>query len=488
MTGLLHDTGVLLRADPARVILRLFVPGREEVGGGGSRAGSVVDRIMALDEADVVDAVRAVDERYASHHAGLDDAIDRHAELVMARIDPSQPLSAARRRLLGAALTNEYSIEGAALCNPSAVAHPVQDADGETRFVLSVRGIGEGHRSSIGFREGVVHADGTVTVAAAGPDPVTASILAGRSHRPMLRRRLETLGDAPEDVAFVLDLLPDAFDHGELEDRLAELVADEATRGDTAATIANLRAVASLSYRARFDAAVPLPERVLWPHAAAERHGMEDARFVRFTDDDGSVRYYATYTAFDGVTATQHLAETEDFLTFATSPIAGDAAVGKGLALFPRRIGGRFAALSRADRETNAVAFSDDVRCWDGAVTVQTPVRPWELLQLGNCGSPIETEAGWLVLTHGVGPMRTYAIGALLLDLDDPCRVLARSHDPIVAPAPHHRGGYVPNVVYSCGGFAAGDVLVLPYGVDDESIAVATCSVRALVASLRPMA
>jgi predicted GH43/DUF377 family glycosyl hydrolase len=259
-----------------------------------------------------------------------------------------------------------------------------------------------------------------------------------------------------------------------------------ATRRNTATTVTNLRDIARSSYALAYPTSTEVSERVLWPQAPAERQGMEDARFVRFTELDGAVHYYGTYTAFDGARIGQHLLETEDFCRFTASPMAGAAATGKGLALFPRRVGGRYAALSRSDRETNAVAFSDDIRRWDTSTQIQAPVRPWEILQLGNCGSPIETDAGWLVLTHGVGPMRTYSLGAILLDLDDPRIVLAHSSDPIIAPDTGHREGYVPNVIYSCGGFAHGDVLVLPYAVADQSIAVATLSVSAVLASLTP--
>ncbi len=485
--ALLHDTGVVLTPDPKRVVTRLFVPGREGIGPGDSRAGSVVDRILALDEADVLAAIGAVDARFGGFHLDLDRTFRDHAELVMARVDPTVPLSDARVRLLGASFTNEYAIEGAALCNPSAVLHPDGDDATGARFVLSVRGIGEGHRSSIGFRVGRVTSDGAVTVDAPGPHPRTGEVSEGTNYRSVLHALLAELGDDREDAAFVLDALGESFGDAALAERAAQLTADLATRGNTVGTIASLSSLAELSYRVRFPDEMDLSERVLWPSSLAERQGMEDARFVRFTHDDGSVRYYGTYTAFDGVAISQQLLETDDFVAFDASPMAGEAARGKGLALFPRPIGGRFAALSRADRETNAVAFSDDLRCWDGATTIQMPERPWEILQLGNCGSPIETAEGWLVLTHGVGPMRTYAIGALLLDLDDPRIVLASSQDPIVIPSAAQRGGYVPNVVYSCGGFAYGDVLVLPYGVDDESIAIATFSLNALLASMRPV-
>jgi len=225
---------------------------------------------------------------------------------------------------------------------------------------------------------------------------------------------------------------------------------------------------------------------VLWPATSLESHGVEDARFVRFIEDDGNATYYATYTAFDGADITQQLLHTDDFLSFEASPMVGPAATNKGLALFPRRIGGRFAAMSRHDRETNAVTFSDTLGHWSDAVTCQTPDRDWEVIQLGNCGSPIETPSGWLVLTHGVGPMRTYSIGALLLDLDDPTTVLATLPEPLLTPATDEQDGYVPNVVYSCGALLHGDTLVVPYGIADTAIAIATVQVPELLDAMVP--
>ena len=252
----------------------------------------------------------------------------------------------------------------------------------------------------------------------------------------------------------------------------------------TVTTIEHLRGLARSSYSLTFPETLQVSERVLWPYCPAERDGMEDARFVRFTEDDGTVAYYGTYTAFDGVHIAQHVLVTQDFLSFAASPMAGAGAIGKGLALFPRKVNGRYAALSRSDRETNAIAFSDDIRCWTDPQLIQSPNQPWEILQLGNCGSPIETERGWLVLTHGVGAMRTYAIGAILLDLDDPSLVIAVTLQPILWPGTDQRDGYVPNVMYSCGGFAHGDLLVLPYGVGDQTIEFATMSITTLLDSM----
>lgn len=477
------DAGVELTPDPGRTIVRFFVPGREDVGPQDSRAGQLIARVLDLDDLDVDRAIKVIERGSSLRLPHLAEAIETHATLAAHRIDPLTDPTGARRRLLGAAFTQEYSIEGAALCNPSIVRHPQQPASGDTAFVLSVRGIGEGHRSSIGFRTGTVATDGSVTVDAPGLHPQTGHLTPGTHHRSVLHRRLAERDDDHENAAYVLDSLPDRFGDTELGEQLEALTADAATRRHTLSTIANLRQLASYSYRVNFLETSEVSARVLWPRSAIEAHGMEDARFVEITDGSAP-KYCATYTAFDGTQINQMLLTTEDFSEFDVTPMAGAAARGKGLALFPRMVDGRYVALSRADRETNAVAFSDDFRCWDTSETIQVPRRTWELLQVGNCGSPIETPSGWLVLTHGVGVMRTYSIGAILLDLDAPQWVVAATDDPIVIPATHE--GYVPNVVYTCGAMAIGDLLILPYGLGDRSISIATLSIRELVSAMRP--
>ncbi len=485
MIPTITDTGLTMHPDHTRVVTRLFVAGREDVGPDESRATPVLLRVLELEEHEVDAAMRDLEERFGARHRALHETFREHAEMVIDRVEgAADNMSDARLMLLGAAFTHEYAIEGAALCNPSGVLFP-GGGDGYAPFIISVRGIGEGHRSSIGFRTGTVTTGGAITLDAPAPFPVIALAQPTLHHCSVFHAKLAELDDDRGNAAFVLDPLAARFDDVQLTERIDALSAHIETRGNTAVTISNLHHVASSSYRVEFPSTASISERVLWPQSPAEHHGMEDARFVRFTDDDGKVTYYATYTAFDGVNIAQHLLETHDFRSFEMSPMAGAAARGKGLALFPRKVHGRFVALSRSDRENNAIAFSDDMRCWQTSEQIQTPTRPWELLQLGNCGSPIETEAGWLVLTHGVGAMRTYTLGVLLLDLNEPQRVIASSDLPIISPPEDHRDGYVPNVVYSCGAFAHGDVLVLPYGVADQSIAVATLSIRELLASLR---
>jgi predicted GH43/DUF377 family glycosyl hydrolase len=243
--------------------------------------------------------------------------------------------------------------------------------------------------------------------------------------------------------------------------------------------------MAASNYTVEFDEGHDLSERVLWPTGPAESHGMEDARFVRFSDGDDPV-YYATYTAYDGSLVAPQLLATSDFRTFTVSQLSGPSARNKGMALFPRRIGGRYTALSRWDRESNAIGYSDDGHRWSEAITVQAPTHPWELIQLGNCGSPIETPAGWLVFTHGVGPMREYAIGVVLLDLDEPERLIAALSEPLLVADESEREGYVPNVVYSCGPMIHGETIVLPYGCSDSSVRTATVDLSLLLERLMP--
>ena len=412
----------------------------------------------------------------------------RHADELSDRLDDLQ-LSPTRRLLLGATFTSEYALEGAALLNPSMVMHPDQSgvSPGELRFVMSVRAIGEGHSSSIGFRTGTIANSGDVTF-----DPIPAYASTGRRDTPMLeaeifKEELRRLHRGGDDADSVLGHLGPRFTEAELETRLRILEDHVSTRKQAKRTVGLMRKIAERSYSIRFDDGTPLSEHVLLPAMSAESKGLEDARFVRFVEDDGNVTYFASYTAYNGSDIGQQLLETKDFSHFTSSPMVGVAAANKGLALFPRRIGDRFAALSRSDRESNTIAFSENPSRWEDALPCQAPTRSWEVVQLGNCGSPIETEAGWLVLTHGVGPMRTYSIGAILLELEDPTRVIGQLREPLLSPAPDEQNGYVPNVVYSCGALLHAGNLVLPYGISDCAIGVATVRLDELLACLTPL-
>lgn len=491
MTSILNDlvtrSPARLSADPARVITQLFVPGQEGFEYKESRTGVVLARILALSDEEVASALDDVMIRFDGRHRDLVRVFRRHSAEVADRLGPDVRISDERMMLLGAVFTSEYAIEAAALCNPSIVTHPDQSgvAAGSIRFVLSVRGIGEGHRSSIGFRTGVVDSAGGLSVDECAHWATVGTTVAVLLDANVFRVELARLEEGGEAAAYVLDALGDRFIGAELVRQLAKLQNHLSTRGRAHETIAEIRAIAERTYGIEFPSQTSISERVLCPSMPAEAGGMEDARFVRFVDDDGSVTFYATYTAYSGTHISQQLLKTRDFQTFVSTPLVGRAAANKGLALFPRRIGGRFVALSRADRESNTIAYSDRPFAWTSAVPCQQPLQTWEVLQLGNCGPPMETDEGWLVLTHGVGPMRTYRIGAILLDLEDPTRVLGRLAEPLLSPAFDEQNGYVPNVVYSCGALIHADKLVLPYGIGDAAIGFATMPVPELLRALR---
>lgn len=472
-----------LGPDPQRVVARLFLPGQEIMGNGESRAAGVMERILELSDEDVSRAVEEILTGFGGRHRRFQSTLEDHFGVVAHRLGGGVPPSPERRLLIGAFFTSEYSVEAAALCNPSIVLAPSQDGltTGQARFVMSLRGIGEGHISCIEFRTGVVGAGGEVHLDDPGPFLVPGRRVAPLYEREVFRRKLDESGQASESASFVLDSLPPRFTVAELDAALADLEAQMVTHSSVRETIDDFRRVALSNYDTDFPTDSSIAERVLLPMGPAESHGMEDARFVRFVDDDGTITYYATYTAFDGAHVAPQLLQTDDFRHFRVTQLTGPAAKNKGIALFPRRIGGRFAALSRWDRESNSLAFSADCRSWTAATTIQSPERPWELLQLGNCGPPIETPEGWLVLTHGVGPMRVYSIGAVLLDLDDPARVLGRLSGPLMDPDDSERNGYVPNVLYSCGALLHGDSLVIPYGISDATIGMAVVDVNELL-------
>lgn len=487
-TALVTRTGLALRPDPRRVITRLFLPGQEMLIAGESRATGVIHRILAMPPREVAGTLAATLDTFAGRHRDLARTLQAHFDLVAHRLVGTSALTADQRLLIGAYFTHEFSVEAAALFNPSVVRHPDQDrlAPGEVRIVLSARAVGEGHLSCVEFRTGVVGPGPAVRIDDPGDTLVTGVRQPTSYRRDAFRQTLTGLGRYDESAAFVLDRLPDRFADADLATAVTALRGQRLTRGTVDEAIDHLRSIADCNYELDFPETSQLAERVIWPTSPAESHGIEDARFTRFVDDDGGVNYRATYTAFDGANVAPHLLETTDFRHFRVSQLTGKGARNKGMALFPRRIRGQYVALSRWDRENNAIATSTDGRDWAEATTLQVPEQPWELIQLGNCGPPIETPHGWLVLTHGVGPLRVYAIGAILLDLHDPRRVIGRLTGPLLTPGRDERDGYVPNVVYSCGALTHADTLVLPYGCSDSAIRIATVNLPALLDQLRP--
>jgi predicted GH43/DUF377 family glycosyl hydrolase len=477
-----------LTPDVRRVIAKPYLPGEEIVPGGDSRAGLLMRRVLEIPEVEVEALLRSILRDFSSRHRSFEQLLDHHFELVAHHVPPNAGhLSRERRLLIGAYYTHEYSVEGAALFNPSLVLDPDQRglAPGERRLLMSLRAVGEGHISSIEFRSAVVDGSGQLTFAPPGTTLVTGRRTSPSSYdKRQFSSKLGELGAANQITWRVLDRLPAQFTLTELEDSLARLEEDGPPHAISYETTKIIRLLAASNYLTTFPAGSQLSERVLFPAGPHETRGMEDARFVRFVEDDGTTRYYATYTAYDGFEILPQLIETTDFLSFTISTLSGAAAQNKGMALFPRRIGGKYVMLSRKDRENLHLATSPEVGLWNEVVELDRPSAPWELLQIGNCGSPLETEAGWLVLTHGVGAMRRYTIGALLLDLQDPSRVIGRLPYPLLEPDQSEREGYVPNVVYSCGGLINGDQLLLPYGISDGAVAVAVVSLPALLGAL----
>ncbi len=474
---------VRLAPDPTRVITKPFLPGEEVFPDGSSRIEVVLQRILAMPEAQVTTTLEAALEEFAGRHRDLEAALETSVALLVGRLEHPEGLSPARRLLIGAYFTHEYSIEAAALGNPSMVLAPDQSGlrDGESRFIMSLRAVGEGHISSIEFRSGVIDVDHEIVLDEPSRHAVTGRRTEATYDKGFFASKLGDLDAFNDIVHQVLGALGPQFTMPDLEAAILALDAQGVERTIAFETTRILHWLASSNYRLSFADSTELSERVIFPRGPTESHGMEDARLVRFVHDDGRVVYYATYTAFDGYKILPQLLETTDFLSFRVATLSGECAQNKGIALFPRKLDGQFMALGRHDNVNNFLMTSSDVRVWSETEKIQEPERPWELMQLGNCGSPIETEAGWLVITHGVGPFRRYTLGALLLDLDDPCRVIGHLKEPLLEPATHEREGYVPNVVYSCGSIIHGDHLVLPYGFADMGASIATVKMEDLL-------
>jgi predicted GH43/DUF377 family glycosyl hydrolase len=474
-----------LLPDASRVITKPFLPGEEKFSGVASRVEIILCRVLALPEAEVTSLLARLLRDFGSRHRDYEQILESSFANVAHHLSHGVELTRERGLLIGAYFTHEFSIEAAALFNPSIVAAPDQSAlqPGELRFIMSARAVGEGHLSSIEFRTGIVDADGGIVL-----DPLSPYAMTGHRETPIYDKqlfstKLTELGADMTSVAGVLEPLPAEFSYKQLSASIGRIEKDH-SRGSVE-TLRLIHWLSSSNYVVTFPGDSQLAERVIFPAGPNESRGMEDARFVRFIDDDGSVTYYATYTAFDGVNILPQCIVTKDFLSFRIETLNGSGARNKGMAFFPRRIDGRYAMLGRCDAESIFLMTSDNVRLWNRAEKIHVHMRSWELVQMGNCGSPIETADGWLVLTHGVGPMRRYSIGAMLLDIDDPRRVVAQLPEPLLLPSEADRNGYVPNVVYSCGSLVHRDHLVLPYGFSDFGIAFMTLSLGELLESLR---
>jgi predicted GH43/DUF377 family glycosyl hydrolase len=491
MTGqeLANRLETTLTPDPRRVIIKLFVPG-EDSALARTRTGAIIERIAQLDDDEAAALLEQTRQRFDERHFDLDATLLHHYDLVHHRVARGRELSPSARLLVGAYFSHEYAVEAAALCNPSMVAHPDQsDLDaGQLRVAIGLRQIGEGHVSSIGFATAVLGPGDRVTVADRSGPLATGRRVASHHRRDLLAGGLADEGWDNEVLATILGSLPERFDEETFEHVVDRLPTDLVTRTTTQRTLEQLRRTTAASYAMAFPAHIPLHQRVLWPATAEESNGMEDARFVRFSGDGGESTYQATYTAYDGRRIAGHLLTSDDLCRFQITPMRGPAARNKGMALFPRTVGGRHLALCRSDGETIGLSILDGESRWQHSAPLHGPQRGWELIQVGNCGSPIETDAGWLVLTHGVGPMRRYAMGALLLDLRHPDRVIATLPGALLSPGDTGSDGYVPNVVYSCGALLHAGLVWLPYGVNDTRVEFANVALTSLLAamSVRP--
>ena len=481
----LKRTDTVLAPNQSRVLLRPFTPGDSE------RVGRIISRIMLLPEKEVKRLLREISTEFSQRHAHIRKRfLGRFEEICTEHVDGTA-ISEDRRLLIGAYFLAEYSLESAALFNPSIVPHTDQGGlpPGALRFVLSLRATGEGHVSSITFRTGVVDSDNRIHITPPeGSLREPEQIPNSKYEKSLFSRKLDELGLSSEFVHRVMSGLDDSFSMRDLREaidaeidhrRRVEEVHDEDLR-----TANGVWVLARSNYEVRFQAKQQISARILFPATPSQRNGIEDARFVRFQNPDGSHVYYATFTAFDGNMIVPEIVETADFLTFRFNTLNGPAAQNKGMALFPRRINGLYAMLSRQDNESIYLMFSDNVHFWNERKVLLQPRFPWELVQLGNCGSPIETEAGWLVLSHGVGPIRRYCIGAFLLDREDPSKVIGRLREPLLQPDRHEREGYVPNVVYTCGALLHGTELINPYGLADHATGFATVSVNDVLAAM----
>jgi|HubBroStandDraft_1064217.scaffolds.fasta_scaffold03234_3 predicted GH43/DUF377 family glycosyl hydrolase len=470
-----------LAADPHRVLTRPFIPGTP------ARIRAVVERVLALSDEQVATLLSGVVTDYEPRHKELRRTLRQSCATALAWLEGRVDLTDDRLLLLGAYFTSEYSLEGAALFNPSMVAHPDQSgiAEGSCRFIMSLRACGEGHISSIEFRTGVVDAGCNVVV-----DPPTRFVLTAtprtdtRYHKGTYVLKLAEMAPPQEWAEPILAQLEAEFAITDLESAIEKCRPPGVVPPLFKETADNMLWLAHSNYELDFPFDSELSERVVYPVSENESRGIEDARFVRFTHPEGHVTYYATYTAYNGFRVLPQFIQTSDFRHFKVSTLNGRCVQNKGMALFPRKIGDDFVMASRLDGENIYLLRSDNIHFWSESKLLHGPKYPWEIVQVGNCGSPIETEHGWLLLTHGVGPMRQYWIGVMLLDLEDPSRVLGDVSEPLLMADPAEREGYVPNVVYSCGAMLHQNRLIIPYAVADTRIRIATLSVPELLARL----
>lgn len=475
--------GITITPDKARVLLRPFIPGKTD------RMKSIIRRIMKLSDAEAKRVFESTMPEFQHRHRDVKAFFEQRFSQLKPLMPPKFKPTETKRLLIGSYFTCEYSLESAALFNPSIVPHPDQSRlePGAIRFIMSLRATGEGHISSIEFRTGTINKPDEVTIDPPSryvsspeeyPDPVYA--------KPEITMKLHDERALTSATREILRPLSNEFKRSQLVARIERF-----RKGHRKLTsvqrrsIEHAEALADLNYEIRFSKAHQLSERAIFPVSLYEQNGIEDARFVKFTDEDGSVTYYSTYTAYNGRQIRPMLLQTTDFTHFRIRSLSGAAAKNKGMALFPRKIDGKFAMITRHDAEILYFALSDDISQWDKPVKLLVPTHEWELTQIGNCGSPLETEKGWILLTHGVGPVRKYCIGAILLDRENPAKVIGQLRQPLIAPDESEREGYVPNVVYTCGAILHNRTLVIPYAMSDTMTRIASIGVDELLGAMQ---
>lgn len=472
-------TGLLLKPNNSRVVLRPFEPMDPQ------RVMKIVARVMALSDEDVQRLLEQVLQEFLPRHQRVRRFFLARYEQVKDYLLTDAMVSEPRRLLIGSYFTQEYALESAALFNPAMVWHPDQSGlpPGMRRFILSLRATGEGHLSSITFRCGTVDAEGNLAIDEPTPYVTAPDVIPNAQYeKNLFERKLFELGLGNGFVEKVLGPLEDRFTLGDLQESIRQVMRQDRVRQQQWDPVANgVIALAKSNYEIAYSPEQSLSERIIFPYSPTEVNGIEDARFVQFQEEDGRTHYYATYSAFDGKVVFPQLLQTDDFLRFKVSTLNGPEVRNKGMALFPRRVHGLYAMISRQDGENIYLMYSDMLHFWYTKELIAKPTYPWEFVQVGNCGSPIETEAGWLLLSHGVGPVRKYCLGAYLLDLEDPRKVLGRLPRPLLIPNENEREGYVPNVVYSCGPILHQGQLIIPYAMSDYASTFATVPLQTIL-------
>jgi predicted GH43/DUF377 family glycosyl hydrolase len=473
--------------DPSRVIARFHYTSDE-------RSKNIIRNVLNMSDNEVTIALSQVLRGYSRRHRNISLIFETHFNKLSNLFDelgikPGK-VNQSRMLLIGSYFTMEYSIESAAFFNPSIVEDPDQSELGpdEKRVIFSFRATGEGHISSIVFRSGIFDKNNNLIIEPVGKMLAEAERIKRHIYnKKLFIKKLDGMRDFDNKISpvFVLEKLGDSFTYGELKRVVEETRKTSRLLANKVLIINQMMWLAKSHYELEFSLDSAISERVIFPTSETERNGIEDARFVKFTEDNGEVTYFATYTAYDGTTILPKLLETSNFYHFKALPIHGEIARNKGMALFPRKIKGKYAMLCRIDGENNYIAYSDSINLWREAKLIQKPKFPWDLVQVGNCGSPIETEEGWLVITHGVGPMREYVLGASLYELDDPEKEIGRLKTPLLAPNAEEREGYVPNVVYSCGSIIHNKNLIIPYGISDYSSSYASVNLNELLNELK---